>query len=228
MCCVCRFSSSEHRYAGDVSSRVESNSVVADLISGQLATTMVGLLMVVFYAAVTLAFNPFLTAVGVAIGCLNLACIALASRFLADESLKIRNDRGKLLGTMMRSIQIIETIKAGSLEEETLVRLTGHQARMTNSLQRVGVANALLIAMPPFLSLVTTVAILWIGGGRVIEGLMSVGSLVAMQTLLANLNRPFGDLVRLGFERAVASGGTGPTRRCASVPARPRFRAARA
>jgi NHLM bacteriocin system ABC transporter peptidase/ATP-binding protein len=188
----------QQRYAGDISSRVESNSVVADLISGQLATTMVGLLMVVFYAAVTLAFNPLLTVVGVAIGCLNLAGIALASRLLAEESLKIRHDRGKLFGSMMWAVQIIETIKAGASEHETLARLTGHQTRMTNGLQRIGVANALLIAMPPLLSLATTAAILWIGGARVIDGVMSVGALVAMQTLMANLNRPFGDLVRLG------------------------------
>ena len=188
----------QQRYAGDISSRVESNSVVADLISGQLATTMIGLLMVVFYAAVTLAFNPLLTVVGVAIGCLNLAGIALASRLLADESLKIRHDRGKLFGSMMWAVQIIETIKAGASEQETLVRLTGHQTRMTNSMQRIGVANSLLIAMPPLLSLATTAAILWIGGARVIDGVMSVGALVAMQTLMANLNRPFGDLVRLG------------------------------
>ena len=154
----------QQRYAGDISSRVESNSVVADLISGQLATTMIGLLMVVFYATVTLAFNPLLTVVGVAIGCFNLAGIALASRLLADESLKIRHDRGKLFGSMMWAVQIIETIKAGAAEQETLVRLSGHQTRMTNSLQRIGVANSFLIAMPPLLSLATTAAILWIGG----------------------------------------------------------------
>ena len=99
---------------------------------------------------------------------------------------------------MMWAVQIIETIKAGAAEQETLVRLSGHQTRMTNSLQRIGVANSFLIAMPPLLSLATTAAILWIGGARVIDGVMSVGALVAMQTLMANLNRPFGDLVRLG------------------------------
>ena len=36
------------------------------------------------------------------------------------------------------------------------------------------------------------------GGRHVIDGLMSVGALVAFQTLLAQFNRPFGDLVGLG------------------------------
>ena len=52
--------------------------------------------------------------------------------------------------------------------------------------------------LPPFLSLVTTAAVLGLGGGHVIDGIMSVGALVAFQTLLAQFNRPFGDLVGLG------------------------------
>ena len=37
----------QQRYAGDIASRVDGNSAVADLVSGPLATTLVGLLMVV-------------------------------------------------------------------------------------------------------------------------------------------------------------------------------------
>ena len=192
------FSFYQQRYVGDVSSRVEGNSLVAGLISGQLATTLVGLLMGVFYAAVMLAFDPLLAIVGVGIGCLNLAGISAASRLLADENLRVKQVMGKLYGSMMRSVQMIETIKASASEPEALVRLTGYLARVTNSLQLVGVANAFLVVMPPLLSLITTALVLWLGGQRVIEGVMSVGALLAVQTLMFNLNRPFGDLVRLG------------------------------
>ncbi len=54
----------QQRYAGDIASRVDGNSAVADLVSGPLATTLVGLLMVVIYGAVMLAFDPVLAAVG--------------------------------------------------------------------------------------------------------------------------------------------------------------------
>ena len=48
----------QQRYAGDISARVDANSEVADMISGELATTAVGLLMIVFYAALMFAFRP--------------------------------------------------------------------------------------------------------------------------------------------------------------------------
>ena len=188
----------QQRYAGDVSGRVDGNSLAAELISGQLATTAVGLIMVVFHAALVFAFDPTLAVVGAVFGGLNLAAISAASRLLSDENLKIKQVRGRLQGSMMRAVQIIETIKAGSLEPETLVRLSGYQARITNSFQVVGAAGAALVALPPLLLTATTAAVLWIGGGRVIEGALSVGALVALQTLMIQFHRPFGDLVRLG------------------------------
>ena len=188
----------QQRYVGEISGRVDSNSLVSDLISGQLATTIVGMLMVVFYGAVMIAFDPLLAGVGMLIGCLNLAGISFASQFLSDENLKIKQVRGRLYGSMMRAVQVIETIKASSLESETLVRLTGYQARVTNSFQLVGAASAVLVVLPPLLLLATMSAVLWIGGYHVIDGVMGIGSLLALQTLMASFNRPFGDLVRLG------------------------------
>ncbi len=55
----------QQRDAGDIASRVDGNSEVADVVSGPLATTLVGLLLVVIYGAVMFAFDPLLATVGV-------------------------------------------------------------------------------------------------------------------------------------------------------------------
>ena len=188
----------QQRYAGDIAGRVDGNSAVADLISGPLATTIVGLLMIVFYGGVMFVFDPVLAAVGMAVGALNMAGIAVAQRLLVDENIKASHFRGRLAGSMMHAVKIIETIKAGASEHEALVRLTGHQAKVSNASQRIDTIAGLLVVMPPLLSLVTTAAVLGIGGGRVIDGVLSVGALLAFQTLLTQFSRPFGDLVGLG------------------------------
>ena len=188
----------QQRYAGDIASRVDSSSAVATLVSGPLATTLVGLLMVVIYGAVMLAFDPVLAATGVALGALNMLGIAAVQRVLADENVKVKHFGGLLAGSMMHAVQIVETLKAGASEHEALVRLTGNQARLTNASQRVTTVAGLLVVLPPLLSLFTTAAVLGLGGGHVIDGVMSVGALVAFQALLTQFNRPFGDLVGLG------------------------------
>jgi ABC-type bacteriocin/lantibiotic exporter with double-glycine peptidase domain len=79
----------QQRFAGDVSSRVDGNSQVADLVTGQLATALVGLLMVVFYGAVMFTLDPPLAVLGMVIGALNLAAIAAATRILTEENFKV-------------------------------------------------------------------------------------------------------------------------------------------
>ena len=62
------------RYAGDVSSRVELNDKVAQLLSGPLATAVFNLVMILFYVPVMLMYEVKLTffAIGLALinGCL--------------------------------------------------------------------------------------------------------------------------------------------------------------
>jgi NHLM bacteriocin system ABC transporter peptidase/ATP-binding protein/NHLM bacteriocin system ABC transporter ATP-binding protein len=188
----------QHRYTGDIVSRTESAGRVANLISGELATTAVSLLTLVFYIGVMLPYDPFLTIVGVAISGLNLVALRWFNRVRIDHGRAIQQIRGRLVASVMWAIQIIESVKATGSESSLLVRLAADQARMINADQSVGIYNALLIVIPPFLSSVTSVLILGLGGGQVVLGSLSIGTLVAFQALLVGFNQPFHDLARLG------------------------------
>ena len=94
----------QQRYAGEIANRVDANSAVADLVTGSFATTLVGLLMVVFYGAVMLVFDPVLAGVGAAVGALNMIAMAIAQRLLTDESIKIKHFSGLLAGSMMHAV----------------------------------------------------------------------------------------------------------------------------
>ncbi len=101
---------------------------------------------------------------------------------------------------VMWAIQIVESIKATGSESDLLVRWTGDQARMINAEQELGACDALLIALPPLLSSLTTILVLGLGGRQVMLGSLSIGALVAFQSLLVGFNQPFRDLARLGSD----------------------------
>ena len=190
----------QRRYTGDIVSRAASTARVAGLISGELATTAVSLLTLVFYVAVMLPYDPFLTIVGVGISSLNLLALTWFNRVKVDRNRSIEQIRGRLMASVMWAIQIIESIKATGSESDLLVRWAGEQARIINAEQSLGVHNALLIVVPPLLSSLTAIMILGLGGQQVIVGSMSIGALVAFQALLTGFNQPFHDLARLGSE----------------------------
>ena len=190
----------QHRYIGDLVSRASSSTRVARLISGELASTAVSLLTLVVYVAVMLPREPLLAAVGVGISSVNLIAIQWLGRWRADRNRSIEQIRGRLLAGVMSAIQMIESVKAAGSESDLLVRWNGDQARMITAEQSLGFWNTLLLVLPPALASLTAVVVLGVGGREVVYGGLSIGVLVAFQSLLAYFNQPFRDLARLGTD----------------------------
>jgi NHLM bacteriocin system ABC transporter peptidase/ATP-binding protein/NHLM bacteriocin system ABC transporter ATP-binding protein len=190
----------QRRWTGDIVNRAASTARVAQLMSGELATTAASLLTLAIYVAVIWPNDRLLAAVGVAIGSLNLITLELFSRWRIDKNRAIEQIRGRLAAGVMWAIQIIESVKSIGSESDLLVRWTGDQSRMINVEQTLGVCNVLLFVLPSFLGSLTAIAVLGLGGREVILGGLSIGLLLALQSLLAGFNQPFWDLARLGSQ----------------------------
>ena len=178
------------RYAGDIGQRVAANDRLAQLLAGEVATNAVSVVSVLFYTAVMLQYDVLLTLAGLAIIALNLLVLRALSRRRKDDNIRLLQDRGKLLAATMGGIDTIETIKATGGEADFFVRWSGHMAKVANAEQSLALNTRLLAVLPGLLSGLVTVAILGLGGMRVIEGRMTVGMLVAFQGLMAGLSLP--------------------------------------
>ncbi len=188
------------RFPGELSTRVQLNDKVADLLSGQLATTAIGGCTIVFYAAVLFAYDGVLTALGVAFAALNILALRWVSRKRVDESQKLLRARGQVMGVSMGGAQMMETLKATGTESEFFAEWSGHYAKALNAEQKLGVLTSWLNAVPPLLAGLNNVALIAVGGLRVMEGHLSVGQLVAFQTLMQSFMDPVTKLVNLGSQ----------------------------
>ncbi len=186
------------RYGGEISSRVAINDRVAYLLSGELATAAINIVLVIFYIVLLYLYDPTLTAIGVAIACVNILVLRYISRRRVDANRRLLQERGKLLGTAINGLQTIETIKATGAEDAFFARWAGYQAKTLNAEQQFGLASQVLQVVPVFLSLVNVTAILLLGGLKVMDGTLTIGSLVAFQTLMASFIAPFNQIVNLG------------------------------
>lgn len=186
------------RYGGEIGARVSLNDRVAQLLSGQLATTLVNVALAIFYVVLMFQYDPVLPLVGLLTAALNLVGLSLVARRRIDVNRALQHEYGKLMGTTMSGLQIIETLKAGGGESDFFARWAGHQAKALNAEQHLGLASQVLAVLPPFLSALNTLAILTLGGLRVMEGRMSMGQLVAFQSLMASFMAPINQLVEMG------------------------------
>ncbi|MDP3253660.1 MAG: NHLP family bacteriocin export ABC transporter peptidase/permease/ATPase subunit [Hydrogenophaga sp.] len=194
------------RYAGDISQRVQANDRVAHLLSGELATNVVNLVTLVFYLALMLMYSWQLTLVGVGLTALNLLALQAVTRFRTDASMLLLQDRGKLMATTIGGIQTIETIKATGAENDFFARWAGYKAKVNNTEQRLEFYTRLMSALPGLLNALITVAILGLGGAQVISGVMTVGMLVAFQSLMSSFTEPVGNLMGLAGRYQEAKG----------------------
>ena len=183
------------RFAGEIGSRVQINDDVAKIIGGRLATTTIDSILTIFYATLMFLYDVKLTLAVLALSAFNIAAVKAASRARTDASRRLKQDLGKLQGTAMNGLKMIETLKATGSEGEFFGRWAGYYAKSLNTTQHLGVLGQIGAAVPPFVQTATTAAVLVLGGLKVMHGDFTVGMLVAYQTLLGSFTRPLASFV---------------------------------
>lgn len=186
------------RYSGEISNRVTLNDKVARLLSGDLANAMLNVVVVVFYAAVMFTYDWLLTTIGIVIAALNVIALRVVSRARTDGNRRLLNENGKLLGSTMSGISMIETLKASGRESDFFTTWSGHLAKVMNAQQELGWLSLRLNVIPPLLMSINTTIIMGVGALRVMDGQMTLGMLVAFLYLMNNFIRPVNQLVSVG------------------------------
>jgi ATP-binding cassette subfamily C protein len=186
------------RYAGEIANRSTLNDKLADLLSGRLAQTAIDLVMMVFYGLLMLWYDVWLTLMAVAFAGLNALLLMVVSRQRAETNMRVLQEYGKAQGVAMAGLQSIETLKAAGLESGHFAQWAGYYAKATNARQSIEFSNRWLSVIPALLGGLTTLALLGVGGLRVIDGELTIGMLVALQSLMASFLQPINGLVNLG------------------------------
>ena len=183
------------RFAGEISDRIEINDSVASVLSGRLTTTMISLVMIVFYAIAMLQYDIPLTLMVIAFAATNVMVLQRVARSRTDANRRLIQAYGKSSGVAIAGLQSIETLKASGLESDFFARWVGYYTKAINAQQQLGLTNRLLGLLPALLSTLATLSLLIVGGWRVINGSLSIGMLVAFQLLMQSFQSPVNRLV---------------------------------
>ena len=186
------------RFAGEISSRLSLNDKVAGILSGTLGKTIIDTVMMVFYFLIMLQYDRLLTGIAVVFASINFFALQLMLRTRVDANLKLAQEYGKVNGVAIAGIQTIETLKASGLESDSFAKFAGYYAKALNAQQDLGLQSQVLTILPTLLSALMTASILTVGGLKVMDGTLSVGMLVAYQSLMAGFLGPIDSLINFG------------------------------
>jgi NHLM bacteriocin system ABC transporter peptidase/ATP-binding protein len=186
------------RSPGEISSRVGINDKVAGILSGDLAHAFLAVIQAVFFAALMLFYDVWLTLISIVTVSINVFVMQQVAQRTKEASQKLAIDGGKVYAATMSGLQVMETVKSSGGESSFFAKWAGYQAKYVNSAQAMARVGLVMGSVPALLTVSNSLLILGVGGLRVIDGYLSIGMLVAFQSLAASFTGPVQTLVGLG------------------------------
>ena len=186
------------RYTAEIAYRTSFNNRIAQMLTGTLATTFINLILVIFYGVIMFQYDVIIAWIGVIAALGNLWMMLVIQRSRMDSYARLQQERSKALGNALGGLQYIETIKSTGTETDFFARFTGYFTKNINAQQEISRKDAILSTFPPLLQSLAVMFLLGIGGYRAMQGDLTIGMLIALQTLLLTFLQPVGQFVNFG------------------------------
>ena len=186
------------RMAGDIQGRQNANAMIAEQLVGTLAPLALNAAMMVFYLVVMLRYSVLLTLIGLVSILANLVLSSVISKKRINLTRVQMRDAGKLAGTTVAGIEMIETIKASGAENGFFEKWAGYQASVNTSQVRFQRMNQLLGLLPALVSSICSTAVLMTGVFLAMQGSFTVGMIMAFQGFLSSFLSPATTLISAG------------------------------
>lgn len=173
-------------YVGDIVQRINTNHTIANVLSGETSVAIVSIITIAVYAVVILLLVPISLALIVfSAALLSLVLFKLISRKLTDNNKRLQQEESRLMGVSYNGLQLIETIKAQSIENSFFARWAGLYTKTLNTERALSVIEELMEIAPNLLVQFANIAILAVGVLYIISGRITIGDYLAFSLLTA-------------------------------------------
>jgi ABC-type bacteriocin/lantibiotic exporter with double-glycine peptidase domain len=174
------------RFAGDIAGRFMLVDRLTGLLTGTLMPIAIGLVAIVIYGVALFFLDPILTFVVLTGSLLALLVLSLSVRGIENASRRMVHDEAKLQAITIQGVAMAEDFRASGTEGTFVSRWTAHLAKVV------------LANLAAAVTALTAVAVLVVGGFQVMDGVITIGVLLAFQLLMGNFTGPLLSLVGVG------------------------------
>ena len=185
------------RKVGEIVSRFNDAGKVRDAISGATLTIMIDTLMAVAGAIVLYMQNGRMFGITLFIVVLYMMIVAAFHKGYEKLNRKQMEDNAQLTSYLVESLNGIQTVKAYNAERKANRETEFKFIKLLKSIFRLSWVSNVQASLKVFVELVGGIIILWVGGVSVINGEMTMGALIAYNSLLAYFLEPVKNLINL-------------------------------
>lgn len=183
------------RRVGDIASRMEAAQRLSHSAVVSISSALFSMMGAIISAAIMLVYDvPMALACFVLAGA-DVAAIYAITTVRVDGARRVTMQRARLASVALGGIQSIETIKASGAENEFFAKLAGAQAQLLNMILTVERSTIFLTVAPSAIKSLSYAALLGWGALKVMDGEMTVGTLIAFLAVLQAFHTPVQALV---------------------------------
>ena len=173
----------EHRLAGDLTDRVSSTDRIARNLADQFLVLIIDMGMSAVLLVAMFAFNVPLTLIVLALALLHGLLAHFLNALRAVRSQAMRREQGLLIGLGMQMLSHADNLRMTGSDDRFFSRWSGQQARELRARQLYSELGSVNTSLPGLVDALRSAAILGVGGGFVMSGEMTLGTLVGFYIL---------------------------------------------
>ncbi len=188
------------RAAGDLLARLGSNAMVREILSSSALSAILDGALVLLYMGLMLAVSPGMALIFLGLALMQILILLLSAkrqRALVSESLEVEAKSQSYQVEMLTGIQ---TLKAFGVEHQAVQRFSELFVNVLNVSLRRGRLTAWVDALNGSLRMIAPLVLLSFGALQVLNGQMTLGTMLGLSALAGALLVPLSNLVGTGMQ----------------------------
>ncbi len=191
----------EHRLVGDLTDRVSSIDRIAKNLTDQFLVLIIDMAMSAVLFAAMLAYDVVLSLIVLLLAVLHGTLAHFLNTLRAIRSQSMRREQGLLIGVGMQMLSHADNLRMTGSDDRFFARWSGQQARELQARQIYSELGSVNSALPGLVASLRSAAILGAGGGLVMTGGMTLGTLVGFYILAEMFLAPVGRFLEFADKR---------------------------
>ncbi len=188
------------RNPADLQARIQMNTQIADGFFNLIANNVVKLFTASFFLFLMYRFSAVLATIALVTAVLNFVLLSAVNKGRQTMNQALSAAETKLLNHSMTGISLMESLRAGGHDLDFYGKWANHLAEYTNRRLLMQKSGAFFSVVPALLSGFNNILILCFGAWLVIRGDLTLGGMMAFQSLTVSFIQPVTMLVSAGSQ----------------------------
>jgi ABC-type bacteriocin/lantibiotic exporter with double-glycine peptidase domain len=195
----------QRRSAGDLMMRVNNNATVRELLTSNTLSALLDGTLVIGYAVLILVINPLMGVIVVGLGIVQITVFYLARRGYRELMARSLEAQARSQSYLVEMLHGMETLKAAAAESRAVERWSNLYVDELNVALDRGRLSARVDAMGSLLTAGSPLGILLLGALQVMAGTITLGEMLAINSLAIGLLMPLSTMVNSALQLQLLS-----------------------